>query len=319
VPAAENTELNQSDMSLAVPNDTVMPEAGECGEFAHFPKLPLELRLRIWVLTFNKERVNLDIQDLRKHRLYLLPNPLATGRPKYIRPIFPVALHVSRESRTETLRHYCIMSTSDHVMTRTAPPPICLNLSLDTGVFDFNLVGSIKHSKQYTTWLSKLGSATRAGLSAVEELEISDISWFSPDKLAVEQEQLNVGGRKYMPNYILVLRLILLFTSLKKICFTWSGSLPYHEHQSLLYGTRVIVQTQMRAQMKARMKECRQVIEAFMSRHKEKFIGGRAPEVKVRNWCAVKKVFVCSTGFGEGILEKREESVWGARRRYIQD
>ena len=294
-----------------------MPESGECGEFAHFPELPLELRLRIWVLTFNKERVNLDIQDLRKHRLYLLPHPFATGRPKYIRPIFPVALHVSRESRTETLRHYCIISTSDHVMTRTAPPPICLNLSLDTGIFNFNLVGSIKHSNQYTTWLSKLGSATREGLIPMEELEISNISWYSSDRLAVEQEQLNVDGRIYMPNYILVLRLILCFTSLKKICFTWSGSLPYHEHQTSLYRARVMVQ--MRAQMKARMKECREVIEAFMVRHKEKFIGGRAPEVKVRIWCAVKKVFVCSTGFGEGILEKREESVRGARRRDIQD
>jgi hypothetical protein len=300
VPAAENTEVNQFDSSLAVPNDTVMPESGECGEFAHFPKLPLELRLRIWVMTFNKERVNLDIQDLR------------TGRTKYFRPIFPVALHVSRESRTETLRHYCIISTSDHVMARTAPPPVCLNLSLDTGVFDFNLVGIIKHSKQYSAWLSKLGSATREGLNAVEELEISNIEWYSRDKLGVEQEQLDVDGWKNLPSYILVLRLILRFTSLKKICFTWDYPLPYHKHKAPLYHAR------MTARMSAQMKECREVIKAFMGRHKTKFIGGRAPEVKVRIWCAVDEVFLCSTGFGEDIMEKREESEWNARS-YFQD
>jgi hypothetical protein len=268
VPATENTEVNQSDMSLAVPNDKVMPESKECGEFAHFPKLPLELRLRIWVLTFNKERVNLDIQDLWKQHLYLLPNPFATGRPKYFRPIFPVALHVSRESRTETLRHYCIIFTSDHVITRTAPPPICLNLSLDTGVFNFHLVGGIKHSEQYTAWLSKLGSAAREGLSAVEELEISNIWWFAWDKLAVEQEQLNIVGGISLPHYILVLRLILRFTSLKKICFTWDGTIRHHKRRASLYRTR--------------MKECREIIEAFMDRHKKNFVGGRAPEVKVR-------------------------------------
>jgi hypothetical protein len=43
------------------------------------------------------------------------------------------------------------------------------------------------------------------------------------------------------------------------------------------------------------MKECRETIQAFFEKNMDVFIGGKAPEVKVRLWMEEEKVYICST------------------------
>ncbi|KAE9370206.1 hypothetical protein N431DRAFT_442067 [Stipitochalara longipes BDJ] len=262
--AVKNFEVNQSETSLVAQNDAIAPELEERGAFELFPKLPIELRLRIWTMTFKKQHVELDIRTLQHDYvdLFILEHLTSQG------PNFPVALHVNRESRVETLRHYTIICTSaTHRMTRATPPPICINLSLDLGSFCVDNIAKPKNFKSYEAWLARLGSTARGGLGALEEPEICHMLWSSWDKAAIESEQENAN----LPNhpdykYIWALRIILHFTGLKKICFTWDQFLPNHNAHIC----------------RSPMKECQETIQAFMDRHKDEFDGHQAPEVKVR-------------------------------------
>jgi hypothetical protein len=60
----KNHEVKESETSLVVYNDAialVQEESEERGEFELFPKLPIELRLRIWNLTFQKQHLHVSI------------------------------------------------------------------------------------------------------------------------------------------------------------------------------------------------------------------------------------------------------------------
>jgi hypothetical protein len=147
--------------ALAIHNDgdAIVRDAGRA--FTLFPKLPLEIRLMIWVMTFKKQHVDIDL-DLS------CDDQINLGR-QIPRPVFPVALHVNHESRTETLRHYCIISSSNH-------HTICVNFSLDSCYMRRKLVGGIVCKRYYEDWLSDLDSEAPGGLRSVEELEIGNLS-----------------------------------------------------------------------------------------------------------------------------------------------
>jgi hypothetical protein len=50
--------------------------------------------------------------------------------------------------------------------------------------------------------------------------------------------------------------------------------------------------------------DCRESIQAFMDKKKDSFIGGEAPDVKVRALSRWYQGYVCSTSYGENIVEK---------------
>jgi hypothetical protein len=54
------------------------------------------------------------------------------------------------------------------------------------------------------------------------------------------------------------------------------------------------------------MKDCRETIQKYMERHKNAFLGGKVPEIKVRRWVKEEKAFACSTRDGEKVWEKIE-------------
>jgi len=93
-------------------------------------------------------------------------------------------------------------------------------------------------------------------------------------------------------HYILALKLILQFTGLKRICFTFRQCPIVNPPLTSLLNNAP---------------ECRQTIQAYMDRHKDNFIGNRAPEVKVRFWSERENASICSTLKGDNLLEMEEQ------------
>jgi len=285
----KNHEVKESETSLVVYNDAialVQEESEERGEFELFPKLPIELRLRIWNLTFQKQHVDLEIRKFWAtndwYRYYRWENYIP------LPPKFPVALQVNRESRIETLHHYCIISSGDSRLSRVThkqTPPTCVNFSLDSCFFEFGGLCRSKYESPYANWLSKLRSNARGGLSTLTELEIRAAWWNIPIQEEVDRDELYkfTGVFRNSGHFLLELRVALRFTGLKRLCVTWS------QHTSRDPESQ---------------KDCRESIQGFMDRKRDSFIGGQAPDVKVRAWSKFYQVYVCSTSYGENIVEK---------------
>lgn len=84
-------------------------------EFHKFPKLPTELRLKIWKATFPRPRViALDCMDE-----YSPGNFGLRWHPSSFPPPTPVALQVNSESREEALKSYKLCFESSNSETRT--------------------------------------------------------------------------------------------------------------------------------------------------------------------------------------------------------
>ncbi len=279
-PALEKAEIEQIGPSLIAEINTTS-SSEEHGEFTVFPLVPVELRLKIWAMTFKKEHVDLDIQNC-------WPNyNIGPGMHIIPRSRFPVALHVNQESRTETMHHYCIISPSKLRLTRASNPPTCVNLSLDSGSFDFQLITNHKYAMAYKNWLTKLTSASREGLAHLQELEVCRICWDQSYKGDTDQEKRSMPvGRAH---YVLALRLILQFTGLKTICFTFRQCPIVNPPLTTLLNNAP---------------ECRQTIQAYMDRQKDNFICNRAPEVKVRFWSEREGASIWSTLKGDNLLEE---------------
>jgi hypothetical protein len=278
VPALKKAEIEQLGSSLVVQNnDASISE--EHGEYTLFPEFPLELRLKIWVSTFKEEHVDLNIQ---KFWPWWPLNRVGKGAGSHTlpRPRFPVALYVNRESRIETMRHYWITSTTSLRSARPSTPSICANFSVDSRSLDSELVTNNKYTKLYTDWLSKLASLSPGGLTPLKELEIRNIWWHQAYKVDIDQEKIGASNRA---QYIFMLRLILRFKGLRRICFTLrQSSVDYFPP----------------AFLRRDVPECRETIQAFMERHKYNFICNTALEVKVLFWSEQNKYFICSTRKG---------------------
>jgi hypothetical protein len=123
-------------MELAVQNNGRTTQDMH-GEFTLFPKLPLELRLKIWVLTF---RSGMWISTYRNCGSCTPQNIVRDSSPP--RPIFPAGLHANHESRTETLRYCSVLSPPEQ---RTGPPapPVCVNPSLDSCYLSLTLASRV--------------------------------------------------------------------------------------------------------------------------------------------------------------------------------
>lgn len=74
-------------------------------KFTLFPKLPAELRIKVWRYTFPEPRVVLLDYICRYETALNIRNTLGIGNVQ----TFPKALHVNQESREETLRAYYII------------------------------------------------------------------------------------------------------------------------------------------------------------------------------------------------------------------
>ncbi|KAH6683058.1 hypothetical protein B0J14DRAFT_574994 [Halenospora varia] len=127
------TILPTTDPSPA--EDGAPPQAAS--EFACFPKLPLEIRLRIWRHACYHERT-VGILPLEAFQLPFCNQLNHEDRPyiwkyKSYDPV-PSPLHVSKESRREALKYYSLtFSTSFNIdgSTINTPPRVYVNFEAD--------------------------------------------------------------------------------------------------------------------------------------------------------------------------------------------
>lgn len=182
--------------------------------------------------------------------------------------IFPVSLRVNAESRTETLRHYSFVSVSDVFEDLPGWPKHCLNLGLDCFFVIKQLWASASHQKRQEKWLDYLDSTGKGGLAKLKHLEVKEFYWdhkkYTPDhRYEVQNEQLRPGTTYAF--MLPLMKLILRLNGLQVLCLTWHKALTMQARQTFL-----------------KLDESRAMMQEFLERHQDNFVGGRAPEVQIR-------------------------------------
>jgi hypothetical protein len=248
-------------------------------KFTLFPKLPTEMRRMIWVMSFEGKDVGLDIYPLWEEN-HSDTDPKWAVQP---RRVFPVSLWVSKESREETSRHYSIVSFGDVFDKYHGLPSICTNFGLDSFVISkilaLNGVRPAKPNREdmCDKWLTHLDSAGNGGLQRVQHLEITQFHWGHSDgflriildqyRHEVQKEEIS-PGQVGSPLVLPLLKVILRFTDLKVLCLTWLSTCPIMDTPDELWT----------------LEDCRKNMQDFVDRHKDIYVGGKAPKVRVRYW-----------------------------------
>lgn len=193
--------------------------------------------------------------------------------------IFPVSLRVNAESRAETMRHYSFVSLSDAFEDMPGWPKHCLNLGLDSISVSKPLCAIASLQDMYQKWLNYLDSTGKGGLAMLKHLEVRDFDWGGEDstpdhRYEVQNEQLRPGTTD--PFMLPLMKFILRLTGLQVLCLTWDTTAYFSRlPQNLL-----------------KLDESRAMMQEFLERHKDNFVGGRAPEVQIRYWDEKQELYV---------------------------
>jgi hypothetical protein len=184
--------------------------------------------------------------------------------------IFPVSLRVNTESRAETMQHCSFVSLSDVFDDLPGLPKRYLNLGLDCLFISKELCSSPSLQDMYQKWLNDLEVTGKGGLARVKDLEVKEFRWdqskSTPDhRYEVRNEQLRPGTEDAV--ILPLLKFILRLIGLQVLCLTWHIPLVMHAHQKSL-----------------KLEESRAMMQEFLERHKDNFVGGRVPEVQIRYW-----------------------------------
>jgi len=136
----------------------VQPRAATFESFTLFPKLPIEVRLKIWRLAFPTNR-KLELHFVTINQFDILLAAVSSN---------PVTLYVNQESREETLRFY------EEAFHGNGDGTIYLNPDSDTVLFT-SAPKKIWNKKKKLT-VPKYGYLYRDTLDRVERLEIDNPS-----------------------------------------------------------------------------------------------------------------------------------------------
>ena len=156
--ATRNANLRPPNVD-ATPEEPVKSRASTA--FTCFLRLPVELRLKIWRYTFPRgRRVHLSYRGVRDD----LTNPKDHG------PL--ISLQINQESRTETLKQYCFISTDScaSAFGNIYSPPILLLANPDLD--DLYLMDSDLHVLEpVDKWLEYVESRQNGFLSRITGFE----------------------------------------------------------------------------------------------------------------------------------------------------
>ena len=126
----------------------------------------------------------------------------------------------------------------------------------------------------------------------MKDLEVKDFRWdqskSAPDhRYEVQNEQLRPGseGAVMLP----FLKFILRLTGLQVLCLTW--------HRPLFMDVR---------QRSMKLDESRVMMQEFLKRHKDNFVGGSVPEVQIRYWNKKQQHYVYQAPIGRKDLQEHK-------------
>lgn len=101
-------------------DDKPPPEAKSSRQFSIFPNLPLEIRLKIWRITFPPPRYYiLSVHCYPTAEISRNLSKLSS----YEKQSVPVSLSINRESRAETLKHYSVFVCANVSQSKTKKVP----------------------------------------------------------------------------------------------------------------------------------------------------------------------------------------------------
>jgi hypothetical protein len=159
--------------TMSIPSDQAdKPSIKAPHTFTLFPRLPIELRLRIWRLGFAHGRqvsftafapglTPKDSEVIQKKDL--LSSPL------------PITLFVNNESRKETMKHYLVVSRRGHTgkLRKEDEQPFCYNPKLDVAWIAPMTIFWVPT----LSWMKYLKSKAPEAFSKTKVLEVRFWDW----------------------------------------------------------------------------------------------------------------------------------------------
>src|SRR6266536_5413670 len=265
-------------LSSPVTKDRMSPATNRHLEvFDFFPKLPAELRLKIWRMTFPVDRlVNLnycpDFPDIDEQIRAML---LEAGLP------IVTALYVNKESRNEALRNYCLLFKEDsrrlpqnaHIRPTTPySRPFCLNTKLDRiYISRYSL-----HNYWADKWMLYLQEIAPNLLQSILTLEIRDMVWNPKVRASFDQgDKLITLPPAKIEEEMFYPSSLLRFPGLEEISFIFSHPSDANSLLHTAWGTH---------SGKEELEDC---LRKYLETSKNMFIIGRAPKIIVKDWEAL--------------------------------
>jgi hypothetical protein len=258
----ENTMNDQQATTPTSAAPTSQDDTPGDREFTPFPKLPVELRHKIWKNSFKKRHVELDIRSLYMDNLGTAYDDGPDPAPS---PYIPATLSVNRESRAETMRFYhavyvpdsgsrALLLPSSESLSDSKCSPGWVNPAIDS-IF-FRHVPAACHYDKYVNWFDHMATLIPGGLKHFRELEVRHV-WLD-EGMREEMEESPEENR-----VVHLFEHILRFPGLKTVVLTGDNM-------------RNFVPTD------DELEELRTMAEEFLEENKKKFTSCVAPVVRVR-------------------------------------
>ena len=157
-------------------------------KFTLFPKLPLELRRKVWRESFPAGRhVSLDTNSGSSPRL-------------------PTSLRVNRESRAETLRFYIVLFKSDlhkdKKITQQNEIPFCFNPARDSLWLSISFLPMRPNYKtdSLNAWMDYIDNKLPGGCHSIQILELRKITiasmYSAPGRWFAEAKYKSTSGKR---------------------------------------------------------------------------------------------------------------------------
>ncbi|KAF8863002.1 hypothetical protein BDZ45DRAFT_798630 [Acephala macrosclerotiorum] len=170
---------------LPDPDQQLYLQLGKNLKFDPFPKLPIELRVKIWRYGFPRPRhvcletgYGIDINIFRG--CSSSSTKKVRNYHNFITRPLPITLKINKESRLETLRHYTVLFQGDVDGLKANLPnvyarPFCFDLARDSLFMGFTEHISLPAGSEWIgKWLEYLDPKLPGELAKIRPLEIPD-------------------------------------------------------------------------------------------------------------------------------------------------
>jgi len=248
-------------LELPDPDQHLYSQGDPLLAFACFPKLPIELRLAVWRFAFPapcKVNIHYGQHDVRE----FIERGSKKIRCRTTQPL-PIGLSVCKESRIETLKHYCVYLQQGFSLTGANYKPLCFNPSWDDLFINYSQI--LRRPGDYqnpslSQHISSLKAYSPEHFANIQHLRLENVlplSFYSQCWYSGGTDS-GTNATDFDSDFNLSNEFILYFSTLRKVTLiAWANA-------------------------KVRGSTVDRFI-ATLERNKDKFIGGSAPEVLIED------------------------------------